>query len=94
MKNLISIYLLVFAFQISNAQQWGLYTLYGPQSNTKVYLVDTADTPVTYKTWTLTGSNGYSCYMLPGDTLIRSVAASGFTLSGIAAKCGTIQKIT
>lgn len=63
-------------------------------NNTKVYLVDTADTPVTYKTWTLTGSNGYSCYMIPGDTLVRSVAYSGFSISGGAAHCGKVQKVT
>ena len=52
------------------AQQWGYYTLYAPKNGTQAFLVDTANSPVTYKTWTFSSSarNAYSTYLIPGDS--------------------------
>ena len=76
------------------AQQWGLYTLYASSNGTQAFLIDTASTPVTYKTWTFTSTykNGYSAYLLPGDTLLRSVGRSGNALSG-GGITGEVQKV-
>lgn len=76
------------------SQQWGLYTLYAPKNNTKAYLIDTADTPVTYKQWTFSSSkkNGYSTYMVYGDTLVRTYTYTGNVLNG-GGMTGGFQKV-
>lgn len=94
MKNLISLLFSILLFSSINAQQWGLYTLYAPKNTNKAYLIDTADTPVAYKTWTLssTKKNGYSTYLIKGDTLVRTYTYSGNTLSG-GGITGGFQKV-
>ncbi len=79
---------------VLNAQQWGLYTLYAPKNNTKAYLIDTANTPVTYKQWTFSSSkkNGYSTYMVYGDTLVRTYSYTGNVLNG-GGMTGGFQKV-
>ena len=79
----------------STAQQWGLYTLYATKNGTQAFLIDTADTPVVYKTWTFlsTKKSGYSAYLVPGDTLVRSFSNSGNVLSG-GGITGGVQKVT
>ena len=65
-----------------SAQQWGLYTLIAPQTSVAT-LVDTLG--VTYKTWNLTGTTGYSSYLLPNRTLLRTIKTttnSAFTTGG------------
>lgn len=79
----------------ANAQQWGLYTLYAPSNSSTAYLIDTADTPVTYKTWTFSSSKktGYSTYLVQGDTLVRTysyTASGGMTGGGVT---GAVQKV-
>ncbi|PKP23006.1 MAG: hypothetical protein CVU05_01520 [Bacteroidetes bacterium HGW-Bacteroidetes-21] len=86
----------LFIFNLFNsvsAQQWGLYTLYSERFTKKVYLVDTADVPNVFKSWNFSEVNGYSCYMIPGDTLVRSVSYGLFEIMGGAAHNGKIQKI-
>lgn len=73
------------------AQQWGLYTLYSTMNSNSVYLVDTNNT--VYKTWTFTNApQGYSCYMMPGQVLCRSVKSTqaGWNGGGLT---GRIQKV-
>ena len=100
MKNYINKSLLIIGLHFmltfpvnTNAQQWGLYTLYAPINSTQTYLVDTNGT--TYKTWTSTSTQktGFSVYLIPGDTLVRPVARTGnsFTGGGIT---GEVQKVT
>lgn len=73
------------------AQQWPGYTLYSNGSATAAYLVDTAN--VTVKSWTgLTGGTGYSSYLAPGGTLVRSVKVTNTVFNGGGA-CGSVQKI-
>jgi hypothetical protein len=75
----------------SQAQQWGLYTLYCTFNGTQAYLIDTNGT--NFKTWTFSSSskNGFSCYLLPGDTLLRSVTMTNQLQA--AAMTGKVQKV-
>lgn len=87
--------LMMLAAGIANAQQWGLYTLYAPSNSTSAYLIDTANTPATYKTWSFasTKKTGYSTYLIPGDTLVRTynyTASGGMTGGGVT---GGVQKV-
>lgn len=73
------------------AQQWDGLTLYSNGSATAAYLVDTNN--VTIKSWTgLTGGTGYSSYLAPGGTLVRSVKVTNSVFNGGGA-CGGMQKI-
>lgn len=72
------------------AQQWNGLTLYGVQNNTSVLLVDTNGTTV--KTYSGTGGTGYSTYLEPGGTLVRSIKINNSTFNGGGA-CGAVQKI-
>ena len=73
----------------ANAQTYDGYTLYSKIGNTKTYLIDMQKN--IYHQWTCTGGTGYTCYLLPGGTLLRSAQYSGNILNG-AAMSGTIQK--
>jgi len=78
------------------AQQWGLYTLYATKSGTQAFLVDTADSPASFHTWTFgsTKKSAYSAYLIPGDTLVRSysyTASGGMSGGGVT---GAVQKVT
>lgn len=83
-RQLVSIFIYCFliAATSSSAQQWGHYTLYGAMGNSNNYLIDTNN--VVYHTWALgAGFNtGYSSYMLPGGTLVKSVQHSPNYFSG------------
>jgi hypothetical protein len=74
------------------AQQWGEYTLYSISNSTNAYLIDTNGT--TYHTWTFpsTAKTGYSSYLMPGGTLVRTVAKTGNSLSG-GGMTGRVQKV-
>lgn len=93
MKNGIirALSLLLYAMP-SLAQQWGDYTLYSVQNTSSTFLLDTNGTTV--KTWTHTASakTGYSSYLLPGGTLLRTVARTGNSFTG-GPVCGQVQKV-
>jgi hypothetical protein len=73
------------------SQQWDGLTLYSNGNATAAYLVDTNN--VTIKSWTgLTGGTGYSSYLAPGGTLVRSVKVTNSVFNGGGA-CGGVQKI-
>jgi hypothetical protein len=73
-----------------HAQQWNGLTLYSVQNTSTAVLVDTAN--LTVKTWTgLTTGTGYSSYLEPGGTLVRSVKVNNTTFNGGGA-CGGVQK--
>ncbi|CAN5584129.1 hypothetical protein BH11BAC1_BH11BAC1_08850 [soil metagenome] len=76
----------------SFAQQWGDYTLYGTMGGSNAYLVDTNG--ATYHTWTFSATNhtGYSTYMMPGGTLVRSVSHAGNSFTG-GGMTGQVQKV-
>lgn len=76
----------------AHSQQWGNYTLYSTMGGTTTYLVDTNGT--NFKTWTHTTANKtcYSSHLLPGGTLLRSVARTGNSFSG-GPICGQVQKV-
>jgi len=78
------------------SQQWGLYTLYATKSGTQAFLVDTADAPVNFHTWTFgsTKKSAYSAYLISGDTLVRSytyTSSGGMSGGGVT---GAVQKVT
>lgn len=77
---------------IVSAQQWGDYTLYSTMNGTTTYLIDTNGT--NFHTWSHTTATktGYSSYLLPGGTLLRSVSRSGNSFSG-GPICGQVQKV-
>ncbi len=77
--------------QLIFSQQWNGLTLYSNGNATSAFLVDTNN--VTVKTWLgLTGGTGYSSYLEPGGTLVRSVNVPNSVFMGGGA-CGRIQKI-
>jgi len=67
--------LLYILVSTASGQSWGDYTLIASQGSTTAKLVTLTGT--TYKSWTLTGSNGYSCFLTPDRCLIRIVGGSG-----------------
>ena len=74
-----------------NAQQWNGLTLVATQNSTTAKLVDTAGTAVkTYNPGT--GSTGYSAYLEPGGTMVRSLKINNTVFNGGGA-CGAIQKV-
>ncbi|HTN46671.1 MAG TPA: aryl-sulfate sulfotransferase [Flavipsychrobacter sp.] len=74
------------------AQQWGNYTLVATQSGTTTLLLDTNGTTV--KTWThgAAARTGYSCYLEPGGTLVRTVINSSNSFTG-GPITGKVQKV-
>ena len=95
MKNLINhlrlTAILVLVTMSLMAQQWPGYTLYSNGGATAAYLVDTSN--ITVKSWTgLTGGTGYSSYLAPGGTLVRSVKVTNSVFNGGGA-CGGMQKV-
>jgi hypothetical protein len=85
-------FLLIILSLSSSAQQWGDYTLYSTMNGSYAYLLDTNGT--NYHTWTFTSTNrtGYSTYMMPGGTLVRSVSHSGNSFNG-GGMTGQVQKV-
>ncbi len=75
----------------SHAQQWGEYTLIPNNGSTTVRLRDTAN--AVYHSWTgLSGTTAYSCYMLPGAVLLRTVDVTNSVFTG-GGMSGRVQKI-
>lgn len=75
------------------AQQWNGYFLVAAQNQASATLYDTSWTA--YKTWTgLTGSTGYSAYLMPGGYLWRAAKATSGIPSGAPGGpiCGRITK--
>ena len=95
MRNYVKIIFVIIHFFVLhnlNAQQWGDYTLYSVTGSSNAFLVDTNGT--TYHTWTFTSNakTGYSTYMIPGGTLVRTVQNTGNVLSG-GGITGRVQKV-
>ncbi len=91
MKKSLFTFAAIISCLIIKAQQWDGLTLYSNGNATAAYLVDTNN--VTVKSWTgLTGGTGYSSYLAPGGTLVRSVKVTNSVFNGGGA-CGGIQKI-
>lgn len=81
---------LMGVFYSANSQQWGDYTLYSLGDSSKAYLLDTNGN--TFKTWTFSNSpTGYSSYLMPGGTLVRTVRYSPNSFMG-GGQTGKVQK--
>ncbi|HRY32600.1 MAG TPA: aryl-sulfate sulfotransferase [Bacteroidales bacterium] len=76
----------------SQGAPWGDYTLYSTMSSTKAYLINMSG--ATYHSWTFasTARTGYSSYLLPGGTLVRTVSNQGNVLFG-GGMTGRVQKV-
>jgi len=76
----------------ANAQKWGLYTLYSITGTNKAYLVDTNNN--VYKTWTMAANKktSFSSYLIPGDTLVRTVNYTGNVINN-GTISGEVQKV-
>lgn len=73
------------------AQQWPGYTLYSTSNSNSAYLVDTSGN--TYHTWNFTNAQtGYSVYMEPGGTIVRSVRVQNPSYQG-GGLTGRCQKV-
>ncbi len=77
--------------KLSKAQQWGDYTLIAQSNLTSVSLIDT-NSQVFHQWTNLTGTNGYSAYLMPGGILVRSVKVTNSTFNG-GGMTGKVQKI-
>jgi len=92
LKAIIGVISAFIGFNTLTAQQWGDYTLYATMNGTSTVLLDTNGN--TFKTWTHTTATktGYSVYLEPGGTLVRTVARSGNSFTG-GPICGEVQKV-
>ena len=95
LRNSLEIVLLIvslFEFTNSNAQKWGLYTLYSVKGTNTAQLIDTNSN--IYKTWTFptNSKTGFSSYLIPGDTLVRVVNYPANIITGSSAT-GEVQKV-
>ncbi len=90
----VMIILLCFSGSLvfSQGAPWGDYTLYSTMNSTKAYLVNMSG--ATYHSWTFPSSarTGYSSYLLPGGTLVRTVSNQGNVLFG-GGMTGRVQKV-
>ncbi len=91
-KNISFLILFTVSSLTTFGQQWGDYTLYSVMNATTSNLLDTNGNIV--KTWTHTSQNksGYSCYLMPGGFLWRSVSKSGNSFTG-GPISGQVQKV-
>jgi hypothetical protein len=88
-KIFLPFFLVLFGLQ-SVAQQWNGYFLVASQNATSATLYDTSWT--SFHTWTgLTGSTGYSAYLMPGGYLWRAAKATGTSFTG-GPICGKVTK--
>ena len=92
MKKSILLSVLVLLISETNAQRWGLYTLYSVSGTNKAFLIDTNDN--VYKTWTMAANKktAFSSYLIPGDTLVRTVVYTGNVI-GLSTISGEVQKV-
>jgi hypothetical protein len=84
---------LLFSSIVMKAQQWNGYFLTSAKNSTSATLYDTSWN--VYKTWTgLTGSTGYSAYLMPGGYLWRAAKATSGLPAGAPGGpiCGRITK--
>ncbi|HRG57899.1 MAG TPA: aryl-sulfate sulfotransferase [Bacteroidia bacterium] len=96
MKKMNKLYLVIVLAifnNLSKAQQWDGYFLTAAKNATSATLYDTTWT--SYHTWTgLTGSTGYSSYLMPGGYLWRAAKATSGLPTGAPGGpiCGRITK--
>ena len=76
--------ILLINFFSGSAQQWGRFTLYSIQGDSRAYLVDTNG--VRYHYWRgMNFGNGYNCHLLTGGKLLRTVVPpnNGWNAGGV-----------
>jgi hypothetical protein len=76
---------------VAFAQQWPGYVLYSVSNSNSAYLLDTSGN--VYHTWTMTNAGtGYSTYMEPGGTIVRTVKVTNGSYNG-GGLTGRCQKV-
>ena len=90
-KTAVLLFFFFTSVEFSFSQQWGDYSLYSVMNSTSAYLVDTNGTQ--FHSWTNSGKKtGYSCHLLPGGYLLKSVAKTGNSFTG-GPICGEVIKV-
>jgi len=93
-RKILLFFLFISLLTSLSAKKWGKYTLIAPQG-TSAYLIDTSSTSTStyYHKWTFTtGSTAYSAFLLPGGTLVRTVANTSNVLGG-GGITGKVEKV-
>lgn len=72
------------------AQAYQGYTLYAPNNSKYTYLANMNNQ--TIQTWNHTRTGGYSSYLLPDGTLMRTATSGGSSLNGGGAQ-GVVQRV-
>ncbi len=82
----------LLTWMCTNAQKWGLYTLYSITDTHTAFLIDTNSN--LYKTWTFPTNKktSFTSYLIPGDTLVRTVDYTG-NLINDGTISGEVQKV-
>ncbi|NUN68082.1 MAG: aryl-sulfate sulfotransferase [Bacteroidetes bacterium] len=80
----------VLALQFLSAQAFNGYTFFGVSNSRNAYLVNMSNTVV--KTWNFSRTGGYSAYLLPDGTVLRTAMASSGGLNGGGAQ-GVVQRV-
>lgn len=88
-KVLLIVFVLLLPVSIM-PQAFNGYTLFSQNNSRYTYLTDMSN--ITVHSWTHTRLCGYSCYLLPDGTLMRSAVSSNSSLNGGGAT-GIVQKI-
>lgn len=93
-KSIIQLFFLLMLISegMASTPPYGDYTFYSPKNVNKAYLIDMSGN--VYHTWTFASNKptGYSSYLLPGGTVLRTVAKSGNSFTG-GPICGEVQKV-
>ena len=91
MKKVFGVFFLLLSIS-TNAQMWGLYTLYSVKGTNTAFLIDTNNN--VYKTWTFPTNKKtcFSTYLTPGDTIVRTVTYANNQISG-GPISGEVQKV-
>lgn len=84
--------LILASSRMLQAQQWPGYILYSVGNSSNAYLIDTSGN--TYHTWTFSNApTGYSTYMEPGGTIVRTVKVTNnaYTGGGLTGRCQKVD---
>jgi hypothetical protein len=94
-RKILLISLVISSFTSLSAKKWGKYTLIAPQG-TSAYLIDTSSTSTStyYHKWTFTtGSTGYSAFLFPGGSIIRTVQNTSNAMGNSGGMTGKVEKV-
>jgi hypothetical protein len=94
-RKILLFFLCIYSLTFLSAKKWGRYTLIAPQS-AYAYLIDTSSTSTStyYHKWTFTtGNTGYSAFLLPGGTIVRTVQNTSNAMGNNGGMTGKVEKV-